>query len=777
MLKYIVLLSLLFLCISAKGPNNSNQKPQKSANHPANFANHPANFGNPRPKFNPRPYFANPPPKVANPPPQVANPPPKVANPPPKVANPPPQVANPPPQVANPPPKVANPPPQVANPPPQVANPPPKVANPPPQVANPPANVANPPPQVANPPPQVANPPPQVANPPASSNSAAQIDVQKYRSYNGTFNNLANNLYGSASIPLLRKLPIKYDDGYSIPTGGFPSRLVSTRLVSNLLFNRKIEYDVPAEADTSFLFTMWGQFTDHDVTFSWDSSFFSTPTDNQCVPFPIPIPKGDPVFDSYNNGGQTMGFCRASIVKGTGTAPGNPIQVPNFVTAWIDGSQVYGPTNARTQVLRAWKGGLMLTSKGVDGDYLPINCVGTTTTTLLVMANANKVPSYDLFGAGDFRANENAVLLSLQTLFMREHNRRAAKYYATSNNDEEAFQNARKMIMAHIQKITYEDYLPIVLGKALPTYNGYDPSVNPNIAEFFSTVAFRFGHDQLPNILPRLDPNGVSIPEGAVLLRDAFFDVDSFKPFGASCFLRGAALSSSRPVDAIFEDDIRQFLFGIGAATATDLAARNMQRARDMGIGFYNDARVAYGLTPCTTFSCVTDDSQAATILNQLYGQDNVDYLDCFAGGLLETKLPNAKVGPLFAAAISDQFERIRDGDRYFYLNPGVLTADELAEIQSTTLADIIHRNTDSKQALPRQVFSRSNLNAAGVTSSSSSSSWSTAQIVAVVIPSAVAGILIIVVIALLFVIKKKETKSTNPAYYENLVDNQPNYY
>jgi len=573
-------------------------------------------------------------------------------------------------------------------------------------------------------------------------------------------------------------MPLRYDDGFSTPTGGMPSRLVSPRVISNIVFNRKIEYDIAADQGTSVLFTMFGQFIDHDITFSWDTSIFSTPTDNQCVPFNIPVPKGDPVFDSFGVGGQTMGFCRVSTNKGTGTAPGNPLVVPNFVTAYIDGSQVYGYQNSRTQVLRAWKGGLMLTSPGVEGDYLPVNVEGSN--TMLTMANGNKVANTQLFAAGDMRANENALLLSLQTLFLREHNRRASILFAQGLSDEEAFQEARKMVIAHMQKICYEDYLPVVLGQPLPAYRGYDETCNPGITEFFSTVAYRFGHDMLSNILPRLDPNGVPIPEGAVLLRDAFFDVDSFKPFGPSCFLRGAASSPSKPVDSVFEDDVRQFLFGMGAATATDLAARNIQRARDMGLGFYNEARAAYGLPPCTTFSCVTSDPEAVEALNEAYGQDNVDFLDCFPGGLLEPKLPGAKVGALFAAAITDQFVRLRDGDRYFYLNPGVLTSQQLNEIKTTTLADIIARNGDSKPGqVHAEVFTstRSNLNA--VSPSGSSDSWSTAQIVAVVVPSAVAGILVIVVIALLFAMKKQKTnatKSGNPELYENLVDKN-NYF
>ena len=55
---------------------------------------------------------------------------------------------------------------------------------------------------------------------------------------------------------------------------------------------------------------------------------------------------------------------------------------------------------------------------------------------------------------------------------------------------------ARAITTAEYQNITYNEYLPTLLGKtALGTYHGYDPKVSTAILEEFSTAAFRFGHD------------------------------------------------------------------------------------------------------------------------------------------------------------------------------------------------------------------------------------------------------------------------------------------
>lgn len=43
------------------------------------------------------------------------------------------------------------------------------------------------------------------------------------------------------------------------------------------------------------------------------------------------------------------------------------------------------------------------------------------------------------------------------------------------------------------------------------------------------------------------------------------------------------------------------------------------------------------------------------------------DNIDLFIGGMSETPLEGAKVGPLFTCILSGQFQRVRDGDRLGY--------------------------------------------------------------------------------------------------------------
>ena len=60
--------------------------------------------------------------------------------------------------------------------------------------------------------------------------------------------------------------------------------------------------------------------------------------------------------------------------------------------------------------------------------------------------------------------------------------------------------------MALWQRVTFFEYMPILLGQRLPDYSGYDDSVDPSLDLFFSTVAFRYGHSALTTLLFRVGP-------------------------------------------------------------------------------------------------------------------------------------------------------------------------------------------------------------------------------------------------------------------------------
>src|SRR3954470_772907 len=122
------------------------------------------------------------------------------------------------------------------------------------------------------------------------------------------------------------------------------------------------------------------------------------------------------------------------------------------------------------------------------------------------------------------------------------------------------------------------------------------------------------------------------------------------------------------------------------------LDAIDIQRARDHGLPDYNTLRQAYGLPKVTSVADITSDTALRTAITAVY--PNVNTIDPLIGALAEDHLPGASVGPLVAAGLRAQFERLRDGDRFWYERDPDFTAADLDTLRNTRLADVITRNT-----------------------------------------------------------------------------------
>jgi hypothetical protein len=488
-------------------------------------------------------------------------------------------------------------------------------------------------------------------------------------SYDGTGNNLQNPEWGSTDEALLRLTTVEYADGISAPAG---QDRPSAREVSNIVVAQS-ELAANRRGLTDLLW-IWGQFIDHDISI----------TENADPPeaMPIDVPADDAYFDPLGTGEETIEFFRSVYLSDTGDSADDPRAQYNAITAFLDGSVVYGSDQERADALRTFKGGKLKTG---EGDLLPFNEEG------LDNAGGN---SDSLFVAGDVRANENVALTAMHTLWVREHNRIADRLAADHPDwsDEQIYQRARAIVTAEIQSITYNEFLPALLGRdALGPYRGYDPRVNAGISNIFSTAAYRFGHSMLSPELLRLNNDGSVIEAGNISLRDAFFAPQEIVANGIDSILVGAASQQAQEIDNLVVDDVRNFLFGPPGAGGFDLASLNIQRGRDHGLPDYNQARADLGLEPVTSFADITTNVEVQRKLEEAYG--DVNNIDAWVGGLAEDHVPGASVGQLIRTVLADQFYRIRAGDRYWYQS--VFSGEELRRIENTTLADVVRRNTN----------------------------------------------------------------------------------
>jgi len=474
-----------------------------------------------------------------------------------------------------------------------------------------------------------------------------------------------------------------YGDGISAPAG--ESR-PNPRAISNAIFAQG--NFMPAPQGLSDYMWVWGQFLDHD--------FGLTPDIGETIH--IPIPQGDAHFDPFGTGQVTIQVHRNLFDLSSGSSIANPRQHINIISSYIDASFVYGDRNARAAWLRTFTGGKLKVS---EGNLLPYNTLngefwGEIDTNAPAMGNPVGL-SDRFFVAGDERANENPLLAGLHTLFVREHNRMCdelAKQHPNWN-DERLYQQARKYVGGFVQAITYREWLP-QLGVAVPTYTGYKPNVNATLANEFTAAAFRLGHTLLNGNLLRLQNNGEPLEEGPLSLRDAFFNPFAIitTPGGLDPFFKGMAVQTMQQFDAKVIDDVRNFLFGPPGAGGLDLVAINIMRARERGLPDFNTIRAAYGLTPYGSFPQINSSSQVFSTLHELYG--DINNIDPWVGFVAEQpSSPLSVVGPTLQRILQVQFTALRDGDRFYYENDPVLTAEEKDIIRNTKLRDVIVRNSN----------------------------------------------------------------------------------
>nr|CAD7448788.1 unnamed protein product [Timema bartmani] len=535
---------------------------------------------------------------------------------------------------------------------------------------------------------------------------------RKYRAYSGHCNNVQSPHWGTANTRYLRFLPPRYEDGVGVPRSqGLPS----PREVS-LAVHR--DADLP-HAHLMALTAVWGEFVAHDVAHTPQMSGFDGSRLKCCSVnfsdfhpecFPIRLPERDPVYGRA--GDKCQEYARSASAPRTGCTLG-PREQLNQVTSFMDASMVYGSSNEQVSQLRAFSGGQLTSQRGPSGTTL----LPPDKNTFDCRLNGTQ----NCFQSGDWRVNEHSGLAAIHTLWLREHNRLAGELHRLNPHwgDEILFQEARRIVAAEIQHVTYSEFLPVVLGQmtmdryglqpqASGFFTGYDINLNAGMANGVAAAALWFVASLMPKTLTVFDRSGKKVGEKSVS-SSAYAPSQLYERGGLDSVVQSLLHGPAQREDEHINEVMTNHMFqDSNKGAGLDLAAQVIQQGRDHGLPGYTHWRQFCGLSLADKFQDLTDviPLQVVSTLSKVYR--NVSDIDLFTGGLAETPTEGSVVGPTFGCLLGRQFHYLRLGDRYWYENdlpPSSFTKAQLNELRKVTLARIICDNSDNINEVQPSVF------------------------------------------------------------------------
>ncbi|XP_035222142.1 dual oxidase-like isoform X3 [Stegodyphus dumicola] len=513
--------------------------------------------------------------------------------------------------------------------------------------------------------------------------------------YDGWYNNLGHPDWGSVESQLTRKTPAYYSDGVYMLAG---MDRPSPRKLSQALMRG--EDGLPSLRNLTALFTFFGQVVTSEILMASEAG---CPIELH----KIEIDTCDDTYDKSCRGHKFMPFHRALYDSKTGQSPNSPREQLNQMTSWIDGSFVYSTSEAWVNSMRSFENGTLISDS--SGQFPPRNYARAPLINFPPARYLGTLSPERMFLLGDPRSNQNPALLAFGIVFFRWHNVMAKRIQDEHPDwsDEDVFERARRWVIASLQNIILYEYVPTLLEEEISPYKGYKPDVHPGISHVFQSAAFRFAHTMIPPGLYRRDGNcnfkNTISGYPAIRLCSTWWNSEEvLLESGVEELLMGMASQVSEREDAILCSDVRDKLFGPMDFTRRDLAALNIMRGRDNGLPDYNTVRHYFQLPVLGNWSEINPKlyelkPEMFEALNKAY-DGNMENIDLYIGGMLETEL-DGRPGPLFRRIIKEQFERLRDADRFWFENTanGIFTESEIEEIKKLKLRDVLIHATGIK--------------------------------------------------------------------------------
>uniref|UniRef100_A0A915CRG8 peroxidase n=1 Tax=Ditylenchus dipsaci TaxID=166011 RepID=A0A915CRG8_9BILA len=497
-----------------------------------------------------------------------------------------------------------------------------------------------------------------------------------FRTMDGTCNNFRQPLRGAAFRPYSRLMPPDYDNGLSEPVSSIRNIRPTAREA-----NRAILSSAKSVLNNEFnaLLMQFGQFMSHDMA---KTTLVPSAKCNICQNIPgrcmaIFLTPQDPnskyilemrkkilLYQFQLQKNTCIRVSRSSPICGSGRS--KPRQQLNENTGFIDGSPIYGSSVDDLSKFREGRTGMLKLQSFNGQRLLPFDQTKCK----------NSAQCTATFVAGDSRVNLFLGLSSYHLLFTREHNRIAARLQRLNPqwNGDRIFQEARKIVGAQIQAICYRS----ICLKCLQIWSWNDTGILPKVRQS----------------QPNHTKWWIQLVDGTLHSDRLIFQG------GVDPIIRGMMSTPLKRPQRLTRT-ITEQMFG-----STDLGSINIQRGRDHGLPSYMRFRQLCGLPSAQTFEQLSKEILSPTARANLQrAYRSPEFIDFYVGGLLEDPVVRGLVGPTVACVVGPQFARTRDGDRFYFENPGIFTRAQLAEIRRSSLSRIICDNGDNINSVPREAF------------------------------------------------------------------------
>ncbi|CAH1100323.1 unnamed protein product [Psylliodes chrysocephalus] len=524
---------------------------------------------------------------------------------------------------------------------------------------------------------------------------------EKFRSISGGCNNLKHPNWGTIHSTYDRLILPNYGPSNSIRSAVSGNPLPNARLLSQNIFTDK---SVPDKEHTLVLM-QYGQYVAHDMSFT----FFADNPGKCCTPslqllensppecVSVEIPPNDPDYQIHNI--TCISVLRTQTNQNLNCSKhlkyGEQLNAANN---YLDLSVIYGSTDEESNSLRTFKGGTLAMDFRDGYSWL--------TASQNRFECGFNLPTTRCYRAGDLRVDQNPQLTTLHILWAREHNRIC--YILQKLNphwdDERLFQEARRIAIAQHQYITFYELLQLYFGQLLIRdshiifdtdgyVDDYDDEMRPHVFNEHAQGAFRHFHGMVEGHLNLVSESGC--PYRTVNIRDTINSphfIEECDNFDGLC--RGMTTQPPRSSDMFMVPEMSKFIFLTVAPVGSDLKAIDIQRAREHGLGTYNDMREFCGLRRARHFHHFLDviDEDRVELLRTFY--EHPDDVDLPVGGSMERKVDGALAGPTTLCIMEKQFKRTRKSDRFWFENEKCgLSYEQLREIRKSSISKFICDN------------------------------------------------------------------------------------